>query len=371
MANGFCPALLRHINDVAGENAPGRKLHIAGMTAMTLCCQNSTTSPINDGYENGQNRPLTVKYRRRPLISDVDTVESCDIDAQPGYLEWNLPGLQHRQHSFHISDNLMRQYCEDATRTRTIGAPTTSVMQEVYELILESANAVLGSMNRALVVAQATEFGVNAATNTYGGSIININENGQLYILDNGIVQMLTDLEINQFCGVPCIVGSGIYQNYMNARNMSGQQAGGMNMGSGQLPNFFYDKDTASIWGANSIGVFAPGSVKLITYDQFVGPYAGTKGLSTFTHFNLPINEFGCAEDCLAGLGFDLQLRYNDCAEGGYQRGWQGIISKKFALWTQPDNAYAAGDPLAGTNGTLKYFVSNDTYSGPRYGTYA
>ena len=50
MANGYCPALLRSIESIAGENAPSRKLHVAGFLAMTFCCQNSSVSPINDGF---------------------------------------------------------------------------------------------------------------------------------------------------------------------------------------------------------------------------------------------------------------------------------------------------------------------------------
>ena len=372
MANGFCPALLRHIDEIAGDNAPGRKLHIAGFLAMTLCCANSSVSPVNDGYQNGHQRPLTVKYRRRPLVSDVQTADDCAINADPGYNEWNLPGIQHRQYTAHIEDALIRQYCEDASRMRTIGAPPTRVMQEVYEIILEAANVVMKAVNRALVTAMATKFGVNATTGGYGGKAININEDGSKFILDNGLPSMLDDIQYNQICGQPCIVGSGIYQSLDNARRaqMVGLNAGGLNNGAGQLPPFYFDNDTASIWGANSIGLFAPGSVKLITFDKFVNGFAGPGGTSFFTNFGLPTNEFGCADDCLNDLRFDLQLRYNDCPEGGRERGWAATVAKDFALWVQPDDAYQAGDPLAGTNGTLKYWVSNDAYTGPSYGSY-
>lgn len=142
------------------------------------------------------------------------------------------------------------------------------------------------------------------------------------------------------------------------------------------LPRFFFDKQTNSIWGNNSVGVFAPGSVKFITRNKFAGPFGGDKGTSYFTTLPLPVNEFGCADDCLRDLVFDLQLKYYDCptvvvGPGGgnitIQRGWQAIISKSFALWVQPDTAFAAGDPLFGTNGTLKYFFTNNTFPGAAY----
>jgi hypothetical protein len=70
-----------------------------------------------------------------------------------------------------------------------------------------------------------------------------------------------------------------------------------------------------------------------------------------------------------------MQLKYIDCPTtidvGGapqtVDRGWQVILSKYYTLWTQPDNAFDSGDPLEGTNGTLKYFVSNTNYDGGAY----
>src|SRR5688572_6165078 len=164
MANGFCPDLLFHVNEIAGENAPGRKMHIAGFLAMLLCCANSGVSPLNDAFNNGHSRGLNIKYRRRPLRSDVQAEDNCDINTQPGYLEWSIPQLLQRQISFHIADDLIRQYCEDASRMRTTGAPPTAVMNEVYDLIVEHANALMSRINEDLVIAQATEFGVNTTT---------------------------------------------------------------------------------------------------------------------------------------------------------------------------------------------------------------
>ena len=133
------------------------------------------------------------------------------------------------------------------------------------------------------------------------------------------------------------------------------------------LPRFFFDKDTATVLGANQIGVYAPGSVKFISRMKYVGPYAGQKGTSIFFTMALPVAEFGCAPDCLNDLRFDIQMKYIDCptsvtVNGTAQtvnRGWQFIISKDYSLWVQPDDAYRVTDPLGGTNGTLRYNITN------------
>lgn len=377
MANGFCPALLRHINDIAGDNSPERKLHIAGFLQMALCCANSSVSPVNtDQFSQGHNRPLTVWYRERPLVSETQSTANCDINGQPARKEWTIPSLRYRSHSQHIPESLIRQYCKDASDTRALGQPPTTVMNEVYDMILQSANVVMKAINRDLVALMSTEFGVNAATGNYSGSVININQDGSKYILNNGVVQIVNDAQTNQFCGAPCVVGDGIYRAFMNAQGMTGLNSGGMDLSQNPLPRFFYDNDTNALWGTNAIGVFQPGSVKFLSYPQNLGSFAYDRGITAKTTFALPINDFACPPECLNDLRFDLHLKYNDCPveiEGGgtLEPGWQAIVSKTFGLWVQPDNAYKPGDPLYQTNGTLKYWVSNDNYSGGTYSKYA
>lgn len=369
---GFCPAIMYHIEQIAEQNAPGRKMHVAGFLAMLFCCQNSTVTPLNDAYQGGHQRGITVSYRRRPVLTDVGTEDDCTINTQPGKLEWNVPALSHRQYSFHIADNLIRQYCQDASNMMNAGAPPTQVMQEVYDLIVEGANIVLKAINRDLVTAQATEFGVNVTTGSSTGKVININRNGNDFALDDGVVEMMTDITENEICGEPCLVGGGLFNAYNQARALACCNQAGLNLGATGVPNFFFDKDTQTIWGANTVGLFAPGSVKFISRNRYVGGFAGARGTSFFTTLPLPVQEFGCADDCLRDLVLDMQIRYNDCpaddGQGGtIDRGIQVILSKQFALWSQPDNAFAATDELFGTNGMLKYFITNTTYTGGAY----
>lgn len=364
---GFCPAIMYHIDQIAEQNAPGRKMHIAGFLAMLFCCQNSSVSPLNDAFVEGHSRTLTVSYRRRFVPSDVQSEDDCAINTQPGDLEWNIPALLHRQTSFHLADDVIRRYCTDASNMQQRGAPPTQVMSKVWELIIDAANILMKVINTALVTAQATEFGVNTTTGSSTGKVININRNGNDFSLDNGIVAMMTDLSENEICGEPCIVGGGIFNAYDKARALACCNQAGMNIGEANLPRFFFDKDTQIIWGENTIGVFAPGSVKFVSRNRYVGDFAGLRGTSFFTTLPLPVSEFGCADECLRDLVLDMQIRYNDCPEGEIGRGVQVIVSKQFALWTQPDNAFDAEDELFGTNGTLKYFISNTTYSGGAY----
>lgn len=367
MANGFCPAILRSIESIAGENAPSRKLHVAGFLAMTFCCQNSTVSPINDGFsDNGQQTTLTVSYSQRPILSQVQDEDDCDINNLPVKLEWNLGEMRYKSHSFYISDDTISKYCAEFAQSVAIGMPATRIMREHYDNMLSSANIVLRAINQDLVTLMATEFGNNVYTGSSAARTINIAQTPTMD-LDAGIVQMLQDFQQNEICGDPCMVGGGLFSGYNIAQQIACCNSAGMDVSRLGLPRFFFDKDSQSIWGTNQVGVFAPGSVKFISRNKYVGPYAGERGNSMFFTMALPVSEFGCAPECLNDLIFDVQMRYIDCptsvsVNGTAQtvnRGWQFIVSKTYSLWVQPDDAYRVTDPLAGTNGTLRYVITN------------
>lgn len=369
MALGYCPALLRTIEQVAGDNAPSRKLHNAGFLAMLACCQNSSVSPVNDGYDDvGHQRALTVSYRQRPLVSQVQEEDDCDINRIPVKAEWTIPGLIHRSHSQYLSDEEVSKFCEDASRERSIGAPPTRIMEEHYGLFLESANVVMKSVNQALVTQMATQFGENITIGSAAGKVINIERQGNQLILDNGVIDMLRDFQENEICGEPCLVGGGIWTAYDMQRATMCCNSAGIDLSRTGVPRFFFDKDTQTIWGENTVAAFAPGSVKLIDRLKYKRSFAGgPKGASYFFTAALPIAEFGCADPCQV-TEFDVQLKYFDCPTQGtvngvettIARGWQLIVSKNVALWVQPRNGYASGDELDSTNGTLKYFITND-----------
>lgn len=383
MALGFCPSLLLDIKDIAGQNSPATKLHVAGFLSMLFCCQDSLASVVQEPFANGHTRSATVKYRQRVLPSAAQTADNCDIDAIPAYAEWNLPATGHRQLSFFLPLDTVRQYCADASRMVEFpGTPRTRVMDEVYGTFLEYANALMKAINQDLVAQMATEFGENASNGDDGGTLINFNTSGNTAILNNGLIQVLRDIRENEICGTPCMVGGGLWDAQWIAQQIACCNNAGMDMSglTNALPRLFFDKDTQSIWGANSAGLFAPGSVKFLSFDKNVGEaFTGQMGTSFFTNIGLPVNEFGCnLDDCLRDLRFDVQIRFLDCPQTvdingvptAVGRGWHVIISKDYGLWVQPTTGYQAGDSLADTNGTIKYFASNTSYTGGAYSLY-
>jgi hypothetical protein len=106
----------------------------------------------------------------------------------------------------------------------------------------------------------------------------------------------------------------------------------------------------------------------MIEFDRFTGKNGGPKGISYFGNIVLPMQ---LTAHEVVPVSFDYQMRYLDCPEAvatmnDYygnpvvgNRGWQMIISKKVGLFQPPTNAWKASDPLFGTNGSLRYTITN------------
>jgi hypothetical protein len=374
MANGYCPALLRHIDQIAETNSPTLKLHVAGFLKSLFLAQNSTVSPVNDGLQpNGHKKTLTVKYRKRPTSDVVTDTDDCEIDRIPAYSEWSLPSLLFRKTSFFITDEEIKKYCDEASRAASMGAGASTFMQEHFGVYLEHANILMKEINKALVSQMATQFGENITIGSDAGKVINIDINGQNLRLNDGIIELLNDLRENEMSDQTYMVGGGIMASYDAVRLAQGLTDKGVDASRLAFPQFFYDKASQTEWGQDAFAIFSRGSVKLLTYNKYVGGFAGAKGNSIFGTVPFPVQDFSQNPDAmlmaqvLRDLRLDFQMRYIDCpteidvagTPTTVNRGWQIILSKEFGLWVQPKTAFDTGDELENTNGTLLYYATN------------
>lgn len=363
---------------LAGCN-PAKKLGPKGFLQAVLSqMDDSVTASLNDRYTGGHSRSATVAYRTRPLASSVlDSLPDCETAATPAYSEFNLPSLLSRSVSFWVPDSLLRQYCADVSQYVKINGSTTSmngetaVMKEVYSMLLEYAGALTSSINTALVTQQATAFGTNTVTGVATSTALtfDLNTNG----MQDAFVRLMSDLRENEICDTDglAFVGNGPFSNLDLIRQWfaNGPADNGINKAAlmNSFPNVFFDKDTRTLWGANQIGVFEKGSLALINYPQYTGNFARRLANSEYFTMNLPIEEYCCPQPYLDRLQFDVQIKEYDCAPtlaiNGGAAAEQGpgvmvMLSWQGSLFTRPTSLYAVGDPLAGTNGTLRYTIT-------------
>ena len=376
MANGYATPLLTHITAVAGTN-PAKKLAPLGMLSMVLTAMDGSTQLLNTRDDSGHRRDLTVKYRKRVLESAVsDQGMNCEGGATPAYNEFGLPTMLNRTYQLWVPDTLIRQYTKDTSDFVTMdgGVPNirkqTNAMKEVYDMFIEGAGAVLKSINRSLVTAMATQFGVNTVTGSNAARALsfNLGTTG----MNDAMVQLIADWRENEFNDSVMMVGNGPFANYDMIRQIMSSQASAQGISQAALanmiPKVYFDKDTRAIWGANQVGVFEKGSVHLLSCNDYAGNFARTIANSTFFTMALPVSEFsGIPVENLDKLLFDIQVKEFDCAQSlvingvATQTSGPGVlinINKQYNLFTKPGFIYDAADPLFGTNGTLRYTIT-------------
>jgi hypothetical protein len=119
--------------------------------------------------------------------------------------------------------------------------------------------------------------------------------------------------------------------------------------------------------------MFSEDSAHYLEYLQNVGAWAGTRGNSTFSTIIDPRMQCWSEGNTLGNVRWDMQVRYADCPEdvanfitSGYKnvntisgRGYLVRIYKYYDLFVTPTDAYDGADVLAGSNGTLRYSLTN------------
>ncbi len=376
-SQGFCEAILLHLDTIAGMNYPGKKVTVPGFTQMLLD-QPIAYTPIQEGYQGGHSRQVNVKYSTRGTISQVSTTDNCSVDVQPLFKETTPTVDNFVSVGIWIPDSQMRRYCEDASRTVAAGAPPTPLMMQTLEFILGQMNSLYQKQESVLSTAMAAEFGKHLATGTATAVAVNIEQDGNLNDLTAGVLKMLVDAQSNEFCGTPKFVGAlgGLMAAYDLQRKYRGLYPGVGLDNAGLLDNsgfkFYASGLTGSTWGAQHVGMFADDSAHYLEYLQNVGDWAGQRGNSTFTTITDPrVQCWGT--NGVGNVRWDMQVRYADCPEdvsnfisSGYKnvntisgRGYLVRIYKYYDLFVTPTDAYDGADRLAGSNGTLRYSLTN------------
>ncbi len=374
MALGYAQPILKHIAAMAGYN-PAKKLAPLGFLQMLLSRMDDSVK-WSQQYEGGHETSLKVKHRKRPLKSEVRDAESgCDVASNPAYDEFTVPGLNHHEVSFHLTNAQIRQYTKDASEWVKLNNQSgqfllereTTVMKEVYDLFIEYGATLLAKINETLVTQMATAWGVNTVSGDANATALTFSLG--TVAMQDALIQLMTDWRENEMVDDIAIVGNGPFANLDLVKkfysSMANQQGFNMAAVNSFLPNIFFDKDTRAIWGANQVGVFAKGSVHLLTRNMYEGNFAGHLANSTFFTMALPVNELVVPQPFLDRLLFDVQIREVDCpteidlngVPTTIKEGVVVFLKKKFALYTLPE-LYRAGDPLEGTNGTLRYEIT-------------
>jgi hypothetical protein len=369
MALGYCPAMLQHMKYVIGENAPEHKITPSGFLKAALE-KGANATPVMDSLSlantAGHIKDLRLKYYNRTIPSQMATADNCDVDLVQAYSEITIDSTSIVKFGLHFDDATIARYCDEASATVAIGGAPTPFMQEHLAGLMAAMNGFVGKIDQTLL-GQVT-WGKNVVTGNNSAVTVNFQDDSTINLFSEGWTKVLADYRANEGQGRPIVVGSGLVDAaYIQSLNPAMTQYAMLNnnAASGNI-DYYYDLYAASSWGSNQFGVFMPGTFGMVELDRYRGFRAKKLGLSTFWNMAVPMNLPG-SDGVLGMLNIDFQLKELDCPQEttvGYESatlgaGYSLIMSKRFALWQVPSDAYLAADRLTGNNGSLRYTATN------------
>lgn len=379
MAFGFVPYLLTHLKKLAQENYQGLKITPSGFTQMLL--ENSPKLQVTDingvavpgqgpgiklSTPGGHIRSLKVKYLPRILASQVQTTDTCDNDVMFTYSESDVTATLTRKLSFFVDWSRVELYESDASNAASMGNPAYATIMEVVEQLMHTVNGLITSVNTGLV--GAVTWGANVGNSGLAtAQSININQDSQVFDLNNGLIKIMRDMRRSEVIGEPILVGNGLIDAFMISRQGFGLAQSGINLT--QLPaagfKYYYDEQTATTWGANQVGAFARNNIGIVDIDRYIAWKTGRFGTSHFATIALPV----VTPAGTTTMTFNLQVIEQDCPQDSFpdgyttstvDRGYQIILSKRFGLWQMPGTTVQGTDRLAGVNGAFRFTLTNE-----------
>jgi hypothetical protein len=369
MALGYCPAVLNHMKYIIGENAPEHKITPSGFLKAALE-KGANATPVQDALslsnQAGHIKDLRLKYYNRTIPSQMSTSDNCDIDLVQAYDEITIDTTSIVKFGLHFDDSTIAKYCDEASRSVNIGGAPTPFMQEHLAGLMAAMNGFVSKIDQTLL--GQVVWGTNAVTGNNTAVSVNFNDDSTVNLFTEGYTKLLNDYALNEGQGTPIVVGSGLINAAMIQSKIAGlTQYSPLNNGAAANSfDYYHDINSQTSWGTNQFGVFMPGTFGLVELDRYRGFRAKKLGLSTFWNMAVPLNMPG-ADGLLQMMYIDFQLRELDCAQEatvGYETttldaGYSLIMSKRFALWQVPNDAFLAGDRLTGNNGSLRYTAAN------------
>jgi hypothetical protein len=211
MALGYCPAVLNHMKYVIGENAPEHKITPSGFLKANLE-KGANATPIQDALslanQAGHIKDLRLKYYNRTIPSQMSTSDNCDVDLVQAYEEITIDTTSIVKFGLHFDDSTIARYCDEASKTVTIGSAPTPFMQEHLAGLMAAMNGFVSKIDQTLL--GSITWGVNAVTTNNSAVTVNFNDDSTVNLFTEGYTKLLNDYAFNEGQGTPIVVGSGL-----------------------------------------------------------------------------------------------------------------------------------------------------------------
>jgi hypothetical protein len=148
------------------------------------------------------------------------------------------------------------------------------------------------------------------------------------------------------------ISGYDVFNDFNQAKEMGCCNLGGLDfsaMAENSPYKYYISPEIDEVFTADQAVMFAPGTVQALTFNRYVGNFAGEFGtmqMGTMQDLNVP------------GLIWDLRIDPQPC---GDPPAYNIYPSLDFDLYVMPTDLFRTGDRLEGTNGVLGFTAARAT----------
>lgn len=336
MALGYCEAILLGLEDIAKNNDTQFKLTPIGFSEFLNDEANASTEIKGYDVGDGHQVDVRIRYLQRSTVADTITSRDCAQAVHQPYKETTATIAGFRQISVGLDLAEVRKYCSEASQTVGVGNPSTPMMREHLKRLMISLNGIRVGMNRDLLTQMASNFSPKPGSSAAAKNVTLLGKyatgaTGVQAPVWDGWNDVMQDYDQAELIDTPYVVGFGNFNRFNTGLGYACCNDAGLDLGTlSSKYRYFKDLTADAIWSANNFGVFAPGVVQLITFNENRGDFAGVHGAS----------EYGVLPDpTIPNLFWDFQLDFDTC-----NKKYNLIISLKYGLWNVPSDAYKAGD---------------------------
>ena len=295
--------------------------------------------------QDGKTPIAKYKYKQRKLRSIVKkssvngNPNYCAATDTPLYLEAEKRIQKDIYMQFRIPHQDVRGYEESFARVLSdeIAASINAPLTELNALLIAEYEAVRGAFKGGSTTPKSYQGFSSAATYTVN------------HAFEHGVYD---DFRALDYRGQKIIVGDQLVNAYFRTL-----MKGADNTERGQVNNMdvvrdfsFYD-DTmlaAELSDSNPALIWRPGSFQMLEWFQNQGDFRIIK--DTVINDTIDLNLGGVI------LRFDIFMRENFCDDAS--SGLDVTVRKHYDTWAFPSDIWNASDPLASTNGLLRFTMT-------------
>jgi len=334
-ANAICEDVLIGLGEInrdcnVGENKRTR----IGFTQMLMHPLNTEGTSVIPIKEMGKEKTVRIYYLQRAIQSQVR--DTCSTDCTGDFDDFC-------EVTFSCTNDKCLEWQIDQDEFQRVCAGTQREFAQ--RLLMSKFDAMARETNETNLATMNLNFGENTRTGNNLTQPINVLGAANNEPIATGLLTVDQDYqEFNEYCGLPLIVGQGNFSRYNKVLNASCCNDGGIDFPT--LVNqagfgFFLDTQVNAAWGANQLGVFAPGTHMFVQYLR----------TDEGTIFDVsPLSSYARMADPFTGIEYDWTVRFDDCL-----RVWYFKLEECFDLFVPPSDQFNASDPQEGTTGSLRY----------------